>query len=952
MLKTRGRKIMGDVFSRKMRTALVATSIFIGVLGVVTIVGAGNIMLQAILDNMQEDEIAMQQLFVVNPTGETIEDPAGQLDELLLELQSDGVEVESLEGRATYEVQWIQPGNDKLSIGNIRAYSKPFADIEVAPMQLLEGDFPELNNREVAVEIRLAEKYDVEVGDELQLAIASLPTDANGDLIVENWTVTGLLMHAYDDYTGGNLVPQSEAFYVNYADAQYIANVNGYNALLLRYSDYDTAKAQSDMTIAGVREHTTYVDVFNFMEDPAENITLKFSRQYISVFNMLGVIAMLVSGFLVFNVINTIVIEQKKQIGIMKSMGAGTPEIFSIYAGIALLYGLLGMIPGVLLGIPAAYYLAESIGPLANVYIADFTVSMPAVILGLVMGILVPAAASIIPVLLGTRVSILNAITDLGISGNYGSSAMARRIGQLPLPVSVRQAFSNIWQKGLRLTLTAATLTAAVGAFMGVTAVFGSVGGVLDDAFNTLNYEVAIAPEGKYTVEDIELALADVDEVEHVFPGLSTAIKIPGYSDPQLGLDQISVIGINPDDGVAEINLLEGAGFTSDNPEQSGIILTYSVANVLDVEVGDNLEFVVGGQPYELEILGISSFPFDLGYMRWQELARIAGFTENSAPPANEYLTMLDSEGVTLPALGISADFADEMPIEPVAGTFPTSEHSGVVISQDLATERNLSVGDSLALTGTNSEANYEIVGIIEVPASIIEALLEQNSPATDQPVAFAQESLRYVLLPYSDLVSLDWDVTDAGNPLPNAFFVQLNINDATPAQVEATMSDMRDALQVAGIANPSLTNQVQIEEESAQQMLVIGGVFNIAAVVMALVGALGLLTTLSMAVFERQKEIGVMRSIGAGSSSIVTQFLIEGLMVSVLAWLVGVPLSYLLSLGLMAGLPFGDFVKFTYPLYILPMGLIGIVTVAFFASLWPSLAAARRTVSDILRYQ
>ena len=54
----------------------------------------------------------------------------------------------------------------------------------------------------------------------------------------------------------------------------------------------------------------------------------------------------------------------------------------------------------------------------------------------------------------------------------------------------------------------------------------------------------------------------------------------------------------------------------------------------------------------------------------------------------------------------------------------------------------------------------------------------------------------------------------------------------------------------------------------------------SITAGLIALVGALGLLMAISMSVFERQKEIGVMRSIGAGSSTVATQFLTEGLLI------------------------------------------------------------------------
>jgi putative ABC transport system permease protein len=104
--------------------------------------------------------------------------------------------------------------------------------------------------------------------------------------------------------------------------------------------------------------------------------------------------------------------------------------------------------------------------------------------------------------------------------------------------------------------------------------------------------------------------------------------------------------------------------------------------------------------------------------------------------------------------------------------------------------------------------------------------------------------------------------------------------------------------------------------------------------------------------VFERQKEIGVMRSVGASSGAIAVQFLVEGLLVGLIAWLVGAPLSYLVSQGLIAVLPFGGTYTIAYPLTAPIVGLIGLVALVTIASLLPSLSAARKTVSEILRYQ
>jgi ABC-type antimicrobial peptide transport system permease subunit len=73
-----------------------------------------------------------------------------------------------------------------------------------------------------------------------------------------------------------------------------------------------------------------------------------------------------VCGFLTFNVISSIVSEQKRQIGIMKTIGASQGDTFLMYGGIAFAYGLIGVIPGLLFGIPAGNALSHAFAPQLN----------------------------------------------------------------------------------------------------------------------------------------------------------------------------------------------------------------------------------------------------------------------------------------------------------------------------------------------------------------------------------------------------------------------------------------------------------------------------------------------------------------------------------------------------------------------------------------------------------
>jgi putative ABC transport system permease protein len=73
---------------------------------------------------------------------------------------------------------------------------------------------------------------------------------------------------------------------------------------------------------------------------------------------------------------------------------------------------------------------------------------------------------------------------------------------------------------------------------------------------------------------------------------------------------------------------------------------------------------------------------------------------------------------------------------------------------------------------------------------------------------------------------------------------------------------------------------------------------------VMMVVGGLALASTMGMAVLERQREIGVLRAIGASPRAVMGLVLAEGLMVTLMAWLASLPLAA--PIGLLLGEAFG----------------------------------------------
>lgn len=814
MSRTHLRKILRDVLSRKGRTALVVLSIMIGVFGVTTLVGMGDLLISQLNEDLDKDEIAMTHAYVVSSGGQLSLDE----NQIFIDLLNALPGVQHVEGQAIYPIDWHKAGDGDFEPGSVIAFSQPFEEVRLEPVsRVVEGRFPENGQNEIAVEQRFANEHDIAVGDKIAFR-GSEDTE---------WEIVGIVFQPYQtitphstDVTTPATRPETN-IYASYEDAQSIVGFPGLSSFSARYADVESARAGLNQFIGAIASQTPYITVFSFIDDPEQNALVEGTSTITGILNLLGILAMIVSAFLVVNVINTIVVEQKRQIGVMKSMGASRLDNFLIYAGLALAYGVIGTIFGVLIAIPAASYMAQAIAPLSGTYIEGFHVSAVGVVTGILLGLLIPVLASLIPVFNGTRVSILDAMTDLGIASNWGSTRLSRFIGALPLPVNIRQALSNIVQKRGRLALTTLTLTLAVGAFMGVTALFASLDEAIETIFDTFNTEIQMTTQEAEDPQQVQqILMENVDGIASISPGYGVSVGLDGYTAPENSFsagNQVQAFGIDPTAGMINFRLTSGIGW-QDDPTRKGVILNKSVAEATGKQAGDTVIITVGGQSYEYEVIGVDRWPFDAIFFEWSDLARIAGYT--------------DAEG------------------NPTPGTF-----------------------------------NIDLVG----------------DPDADE------------------------------------------------------VEDVIEAIKTAAAANgiqAVYANQPQNEEDISQFIASFGMVFNLTSVVMALVGAIGLLATLSMAVLERQKEIGVMRSLGAGSSTIVIQFLVEGILVAVIAWIIGLPLSYLVGTGINSALELEDFFTFEYPILVAVQGLIGIIVLAAIASAWPSIAAARETVSNILRYQ
>ncbi|MGI5864267.1 MAG: ABC transporter permease [Myxococcales bacterium] len=119
-------------------------------------------------------------------------------------------------------------------------------------------------------------------------------------------------------------------------------------------------------------------------------------------------------------------------------------------------------------------------------------------------------------------------------------------------------------------------------------------------------------------------------------------------------------------------------------------------------------------------------------------------------------------------------------------------------------------------------------------------------------------------------------------------------------------------------------------------------------ALVSLLVGGIGIMNIMLVSVTERTREIGLRMAIGAKPLDILTQFMVEAVVLSMVGGLLGVGFGLGTASWLVA--------RFDWPMLVQPdivalaIGFSGFVGIAF--GLWPALKASRLDPIQALRYE
>ena len=254
----------------------------------------------------------------------------------------------------------------------------------------------------------------------------------------------------------------------------------------------------------------------------------------------------------------------------------------------------------------------------------------------------------------------------------------------------------------------------------------------------------------------------------------------------------------------------------------------------------------------------------------------------------------------------------------------PSDENALVVSANFLTAEPDLKVGDELVLEIDGDETTWQIVGVIRwaMPYAIGYTSYEYLAPLLGTPGRVGQLAL----------------VTDRHDAASRA---------ETARAVEARLTE-------AGL-DISFSQTVDENRSSAETLFSI--VINLLmsmAVLLAIVGGIGLAGTMSLNVLERIREVGILRAIGAGHGAMLQVVIVEGVLIGLLSAVIGVLLAY--PLGQVIGQLVGKATMNVTLTYVVSMsgvlmwlGLV--IAISAVASYAPAQQAANLSVRQVLAY-
>jgi putative ABC transport system permease protein len=598
-MKPRWRKVLHDLLDNKARTLLVVFSIAVGVFSIGVIAGAYQIVSTDISASYSSKRPANIELRMTD------------FDEDMLALIRNQRNVKNAEARRVINIRARVPGSQKWTTLDLIAF-EDFEENTINLLSPIEGQAVP-KKRELLLEQGALEDLETGVGQILEF---QLPDGSTRSL-----PVVGIVQ---DTAASAGDFLASPSGYITMSTLPSLGEPQLFNRALV-------ILAENDDDLAHIR------DMGARLKDKIEKngsvvIRTRFSQTHkhplqdtlnaiLGILLALGILVVFLSSSLIANTLNALLNQHLRYIGVIKLVGGQRRQVMFMYLALILAFGVLALLIAVPLGGQGAYGLSLFIASELNFNILGYRIVPTALIIQILVGLLVPLIAGLVPVFNGSRVTVLRALSgglaEEGARVKTGPERVplleriqlrlahlvaGRRI-HVPRPFVI--SLRNTFRRRGRLALTLFTLTMGGAIFIAVFSVRITLHDYIGQISKYFAADVSLDFDRPYRLLEIEQKVQQMDGVQHVEGWQFVSGEV--LDERGEVLENINVFGPPADSQLIEPLLVSGRWIRTDDVRKLAVsegVLKYYPA----LQAGDTIHLRLDGKDEAWEVVGIFKF--------------------------------------------------------------------------------------------------------------------------------------------------------------------------------------------------------------------------------------------------------------------------------------------------------------------------------------------------------
>ena len=598
-MKPRWQKVFHDLIDNKGRTLLVVFSIAVGVFSIGVIAGA----YQIISNDMSISYSANHPA--------NIEMRMSNFDEDTLASIRNQNEVQDAEARRVFNIRVRVSGTEKWTTLDLNALN----DFEKNTINLLtpiEGEMIP-GKREVLLEQTALQRVDVGVGDLLEF---QLP-----DGSVKTLPVVGIVQ---DTASAAGDFLASPSAYINTQTLQYLGHPKLYN--------------RAYVTVSGDGDNIFYIrDLGAELKNKVEKsdvtvIRSRFSKTHehpladtlnavLGILMALGVLIVFLSSSLIANTLSALLNQHLRYIGIIKLVGGQRRQVFNMYLALIIAFGILALLIAVPLGGQGAYGLAYFLAGELNFNLLGYRIVPMALLVQVAVGLLVPLIAGLAPVLNGSRITVLRALSGGLAEEQSQASGSEKRLPwfdwmqvkvmriltargiHIPRPFVI--SLRNTFRRKSRLVLTLFTLTMGGAIFIAVFNVRVTLHDYIGQIGKYFVADVSLDFDQPYRLREIEQIAMQVDGIQRVEGWQFISGELLDENGEVF--ENINVFGPPADSDLVDPIMVAGRWIRTEDVRKLAVS-EGALEYFPDLVPGDMLNLKIEGREEVWEVIGIFQF--------------------------------------------------------------------------------------------------------------------------------------------------------------------------------------------------------------------------------------------------------------------------------------------------------------------------------------------------------